>query len=63
MEYSKPAMAISELVKETGISRTMWMQAAHHWLSDRYLIKTAKGGKFYIDTKNFEKVRRQVWQQ
>ena len=63
MEYSRPAMSISELVKETGISRTMWMQAAHHYLADRYLIRTEGGGKFYFDTKAFEKVRKSVWHQ
>ena len=61
MKYSKSAMTISELVKETGISRTMWLQAAHHHLAYKYLIKTKGGGKFYIDTEAFEKVRQSVW--
>ena len=63
MDYSKPAMSITELVKETGIKRGWWMQAAHHYLADRYIIRTEGGGKFYFDTAEFEKVRRQVWHQ
>ena len=60
MNYPKPIMSISELVK-MGFPKELLYKAAHAKGSERYVTKTPGRGKFLFDTEKFEKVRRTLW--
>lgn len=59
MKYPKGLMSISELTK-LGFSKTDLYQAAHHYLSYKYIQVTKGGGKLLFDTEQWEKYRRSV---
>ena len=56
IKYPKEIMSIKELVA-MGFTKTQMYQAAHHFLSDKYTMRTSGGGKILFDTAAFEKER------
>ncbi|SHI44578.1 hypothetical protein [Parasporobacterium paucivorans] len=57
MNYPKPLMSISELT-ELGFSRDYLKRIVHHKQAVKFANRTSRGGKFIIDTEEFEKLRK-----
>lgn len=58
MNYPKPFMSITELVKVTGISRDYFKNIA--LAKDAPVIRTPNGGKFYFKTNELDDYMKKV---
>lgn len=61
MKYPAPCMTVTELSEYTGIPKSLWYQAAHHYLSYKYIVSKKGARTLRFDTAAFEKVRTAVW--
>lgn len=57
-KYSKPFMSITDLVKETGLSRDYFKRLSR--IKDAPIVRTLGGGKIYFKTSELDKFMDEV---